>query len=155
MRTAIGASRADIIRMLLAESVLLGVLGGSLGLAFLFWGRGAVLFLIPKTLAQGIPIDWRVLAFTAACSLAAGLLFGLAPALLASRVDVNSGLKSASMSSSSGRLPAVLAASQIALSVVLLAGAGLMIRSFSDSRFEQSGLRRAQRSDRDRNAAAR
>src|SRR4051794_31586538 len=129
LRTAIGAARRDIVRMLLAESLVLGALGGSLGIAFLFWGRDAVKFLMPKALAQGIPIDWRVLAFTAACSLAAGLLFGLAPALSSSRVDVNSGLKETSIPSG-GRLPAFLAAGQIALSVVLLAGAGLMIRSF-------------------------
>jgi putative ABC transport system permease protein len=129
MRTAIGASKRDIVRMLLAESLLLGALGGSLGIAFLFWGRGAVKFLIPKALAQGIPIDWRVLMFTAGCSLAAGLLFGLAPALAASRVDVNSGLKETAIRSG-GRMPAFLATGQIALSLVLLAGAGLMIRSF-------------------------
>ncbi len=86
-------------------------------------------FLIPKALAQGIPIDWRVLMFTAGCSLAAGLLFGLAPALAASRVDVNSGLKETAIRSG-GRMPAFLATGQIALSLVLLAGAGLMIRSF-------------------------
>lgn len=129
MRTAIGASRRDIVRMLLAESLLLGTLGGAFGLALLFWGRGALQFLLPKALAQGIPIDWRVLAFTAACSLAAGFLFGLVPALLASRVDVNSGLKETA-APSTGRLPAILAAGQIALSLVLLAGAGLLIRSF-------------------------
>jgi putative ABC transport system permease protein len=129
VRTAIGAARVDIVRMLLAESLVLGALGGSLGLALLFWGRGAVKFLMPKALAQGIPIDWRVLAFTAGCSVAAGLLFGLAPALTASRVDVNSGLKETAIRSG-GRLPAVLAAGQIALSLMLLAGAGLMIRSF-------------------------
>jgi hypothetical protein len=115
--------------MLLAESLMLGALGGSLGIALLFWGRDAVKFLMPKALAQGIPIDWRVLAFTAGCSLAAGLLFGLAPALAASRVDVNSGLKETAIRSG-GRLPAFLAAGQIALSLVLLAGAGLLIRSF-------------------------
>jgi putative ABC transport system permease protein len=129
MRIAIGASRRDIVRMLLAESLLLGALGGALGVALLFWSRGAVQFLLPKGLAQTIPIDWRVLAFMAACSLAAGLLFGLAPALAASRVDVNSGLKETAIRSG-GRLPAVLSAAQIALSLVLLAGAGLMIRSF-------------------------
>jgi putative ABC transport system permease protein len=84
---------------------------------------------MPKALAQGIPIDWRVLAFTAGCSLAAGLLFGLAPALSASRIDVGSGLKETE-TRSGGRLPAFLAAGQIALSLVLLAGAGLMVRSF-------------------------
>lgn len=129
MRTAIGAARWDIVRMLLAESLLLGALGGSLGMALLFWGRDAVQFLMPKALAQGIPIDWRVLTFTAGCSLAAGLLFGLVPALAASCVDVNSGLKETAIRSG-GRLPAFLAAGQIALSLVLLAGAGLMIRSF-------------------------
>jgi|HubBroStandDraft_1064217.scaffolds.fasta_scaffold01905_8 putative ABC transport system permease protein len=129
MRTAVGAMRRDIVRLLLSESLLLGALGGSLGLLFLFWGRDAVKFLMPKALAQGIPIDWRVLAFTAGCSVAAGLLFGLAPALAAARVDVNAGLNGTAIRSG-GRLPAFLTAGQIALSVVLLAGAGLMIRSF-------------------------
>ena len=129
MRIAIGAMRRDIVRMLLAESVLLGALGGSMGIAFLVWGRDAVKFLLPKALARGIPIDWRVLAFTAGCSLAAGLLFGLAPSLAASRADVNSGLKETAIRSG-GSLPAWLAAGQIALSLVLLAGAGLTIRSF-------------------------
>lgn len=129
MRTAIGASRWDIVRLLLAESLLLGAMGGSLGLVLLFWGRGAVQFLMPKALAQGIPIDWRVLAFTAGCSVAAGLIFGLAPALSASRVDVSSGLKETAIRTG-GRLPVLLTAAQIALSLVLLAGAGLMIRSF-------------------------
>jgi predicted permease len=129
MRTAIGAARRDIVRMLLAESLLLGALGGSLAMVVLFWGRDAVEFLMPKSLSQGIPIDWRVLSFTTACSLAAGLLFGLMPALSASRVNLNSGLKETA-SGSGGRMPALLAAGQIALSMVLLAGAGLMIRSF-------------------------
>ncbi len=129
MRTAVGATRRDIVRMLLAESLLLGAMGGALGAAFLFWGRSAVTFLIPKAIAQGIPIDWRVLAFTSVCSVAAGLLFGLAPALSASCVDVNTGLKETDIRSG-GRLPALLAAGQIALSLVLLAGAGLMVRSF-------------------------
>lgn len=128
MRTAVGAARKDIVRMLLAESLLLAVLGGLLGLGVLFWGREAVEFLMPKALAQGLPVDWRVLAFTGACSVVAGLLFGLTPALAASRVDLNSGLKETAIPSG-GRLPAFLAAGQIALSVVLLAGAGLMIRS--------------------------
>jgi len=129
MRTAIGAKRRDIVRMLLSESLLLGVMGGSLGIIVLFGGRGAMKFLMPNALAQGIPIDWRVLAFTVGCSVATGLLFGLAPALVASRFDVNAGLKETDMRAG-GRLPVFLAASQIALSLVLLVGAGLMIRSF-------------------------
>jgi putative ABC transport system permease protein len=128
-RAAIGAARQDIVRMLLIESLLLGALGGVLGVAFLFWGGEAVQFLMPKALGQAIPIDWRVLTFTAACSIVAGLLFGLVPALSASRGDVSSGLKEAAIGSGR-RLPAFLAAGQIALSLVLLVGAGLMIRSF-------------------------
>jgi putative ABC transport system permease protein len=129
MRMAVGAARSDIVRMLLTECVLVGALGGSLGFTFLLWGRGAVKFLIPKTLAQGIPIDWRVLAFTVGCSLTAGLVFGMTPAIIAVRGDVNSGLKD-SIVHSGGRLAAFLSSGQIALSLVLLAGAGLMIRSF-------------------------
>ena len=128
MRMAVGAARSDIVRMLLTECLLVGALGGSLGFTFLLWGRGAVKFLIPKTVAQGIPIDWRVLLFTAGCSLAAGLLFGLAPPNRGARRR-NSGLKETSFVPG-GRLPAFLSAGQIALSLVLLAGAGLMIRSF-------------------------
>ena len=129
MRAAVGASRGDIVRLLLAESLLLAAAGGTLGMALLYWGRQAVAFLIPKALAQGIPIDWRVLAFTAVCTLSAGLLFGLMPALSAARVDVNPGLKETAVSSG-GRLAGALAAGQIALSLVLAVGAGLLIRSF-------------------------
>jgi len=128
VRYAIGAAKWDIVRMMLGESLLLGALGGSLGVALLLWGRGAVKFLLPKALGQAIPIDWRVLGFTAACSLAAGLLFGLMPALAASRVNLNSRLNQSA--TRAGRLPALLTASQIALSLVLLSGAGLLIRSF-------------------------
>ena len=128
MRYAIGATKRDIVRMLLTESVLLGGLGGTLGVVLLFWGRSAVRFLLPKALGQAIPIDWRVLGFTAFCSLSAGLLFGLMPALAASRVNLNSRLNQSA--TRAGRLPAALAAGQIALSLVLLAGAGLLIRSF-------------------------
>jgi putative ABC transport system permease protein len=128
-RFALGATRLDIVRMLLSESLLLGAMGGVLGLVILLGGRRTIEFLLPKALAQGIPIDWRVLAFTAACSVAAALLFGLAPALVASITDVNSVLKRTATASSEGLLPGFLAAAQIALSVVLLAGAGLMVRS--------------------------
>jgi predicted permease len=128
MRYAIGATKWDIVRMLLSESLLLGVLGGSVGVALLLWGRSAVKFLLPKALGQAIPVDWRVLGFTVACSLAAGLLFGLMPALAASRVTLNSHLSHSA--TRAGRLPVVLAAGQIALSLVLLTGAGLLIRSF-------------------------
>ena len=128
MRYAIGAAKWDIVRLLLSESILIGVLGGSLGTAFLFWGRSTVKFLLPRALGQVIPIDWRVLFFTTTCSLAAGVLFGLIPALTAARVRLTLHLNESGIRS--GRLPAALAAGQISLSLVLLAGAGLLIRSF-------------------------
>jgi putative ABC transport system permease protein len=127
-RFAIGASRWDIGLMLLTESLLLGGLGGLLGLAFLFWGRGAVGFLMPKPLGSAIPIDWRVLLFTAGCTLASGMIFGWIPALRASRTELNPGMKDIA-TRSGGRLQAFLSAARIALSIMLLAGAGLMIRS--------------------------
>ena len=95
MRTAVGASRRDIVRMLLAGEPVAGSVGRFARYRIFCSGEEtAVKFLIPNVATAGsIPIDWRVLLFTVACSLAAGLLFGLVPALTASRVDVNSGLK--------------------------------------------------------------
>ena len=133
IRAAIGASRARIVRLLLLESSLLGILGGALGIAFLFWTTSALRFLLPKALAGAIPVDWRVLLFATACSLAAGLLFGLAPAITASRLDLTAGLKETGGLSGprrGARLRGSLAVAQLALSVVLLIGAGLLIRSF-------------------------
>src|SRR5271156_5540508 len=115
--------------MLLTETVLLGSLGGSLSVAILFWGRGAVKFSMPKALGPTIHIDWRVLVFTAGCALTVGLLFGLIPALMVSRVELNSGLRE-NATRFNRWAPVLLSAGQIALSLMLLAGAGLMIRSF-------------------------
>ncbi len=134
IRAAIGAARSRIVRLLLMESLLLGTFGGLAGLALAYLGAPALAFLIPAALPQHVPIDARVLGFAVLCSLATSIAFGLAPALTASRVDLNTSLKEGGSPAvrRPGRLGvrSALAAAQLALSLVLLVGAGLLIRSF-------------------------
>ncbi len=136
VRAALGASRTRLTRQLLTESALLAVGGCALGVALAFAGTRGVLALIPGGLPSWIDtsLDWRVLAFAAAASAGAALLFGLAPSLQASRTDVNRSLKEgarfASAGKDRGRLRSLLVVGELALSLTLLVGAGLMIRSF-------------------------
>ena len=136
IRTAIGAGRARVVRQVLTESVLLAAVGGVLGLALAFWCVGAARQFVPDLLArlQQMDIDFRVLGFTFAATVLTGVLFGIAPALRAARTDLNATLKeSAGRSSTSGggmRLRSALLTAEIALSLVLLAAAGLLARSF-------------------------
>jgi putative ABC transport system permease protein len=136
IRTALGAGRARLIRQLLTESVLLALVGGAAGLLLAFWGIDALGALIPENIprANEIGIDARMLGFTLLVSLLTGLVFGLAPALQASRTDVNESLKEGmrGMTSSLGRnrLRSLLVVCEIALALMLLVGAGLLIRSF-------------------------
>jgi putative ABC transport system permease protein len=142
IRTALGAGRLRLLRQMLTESVLLSLAGGVAGLLLAYWSAGFLLSLFPNNIAnlsiptvQAIPIDGRVLAFTIAATLLTGFVFGLVPALRSSRLDVNQTLKE------SGRTPMagsrerlfrnVLVVAEIALSFVLLTGAGLLIKSFS------------------------
>jgi putative ABC transport system permease protein len=136
VRAALGASRTRLTRQLLTESGLLAAGGCGLGIALAFIGTRGVLALLPGELPSWIDasLDWRALAFAAAASAGSAFLFGLAPALQAAGTDVNRSLKEGAGFSSSGsdrgRLRSMLVVGELALSLTLLVGAGLMIRSF-------------------------
>ncbi len=136
VRVALGASRGRIAAQVLAESTLLGLAGGVLGLLLSLWGVRFVTDLINSAMPFWIQlgVDWRFLLYTILLSLLAGLGFGLAPAIRASRIDLNEALKTGAAGVTAGRrdsrLRGTLAVAQIALAIVLLVGAGLMIKSF-------------------------
>ena len=134
IRTAIGASRGRLIRQLLTESILLSVIGGSAGLLTALWGIEILKARIPEWMPRvgEIGIDSRVVLFTLGLSLVSGALFGLAPTIQLSKPDLNTALKDGGKSSGFGRhrMSSVMIVSEIALSLVLLIGAGLMIKSF-------------------------
>lgn len=139
IRMAMGASRARLIRQLLTESVVLSLGGGALGVLLAVWGVALVGAGIPQSLAKYLPgwenlgINPRALLFTLGISLLTGLIFGLAPALQATRTNFNEALKDGGRSSAThthNRLRSLLVVSEITLSLILLIGAGLMIRSF-------------------------
>jgi putative ABC transport system permease protein len=136
VRTAIGATRFRLIRQLLTESVLLALAGGALGVFGAWWGIDLLLTLSPSDLPRSgeIGIDARVLVFTLVVSLLAGLIFGVTPAIQASKVDLIKELKGASKGSLDGfgrnRTRSILVISEIAISLVLLIGAGLLVKSF-------------------------
>lgn len=137
LRLVLGAGRATITRQLLVESVLLAILGGTLGLLVAYWGTRALIALSSESLvrASEIQLDFRVLAFTFFVSLATGLLFGLAPALRASRLNLSPSLgansQGAGTAADTTRLRGILVTSQLAVSFALLIGAGLLLRSFN------------------------
>ena len=135
VRAALGASYARVIRQLLTESILLAGLGGALGLLLAYGGTKAVLDTLPGALprANEVSLDWRVLLFTLGASLFAGILFGLAPALKTSRVNLQEVLNESGRGSSGARhrLQGVFAAAEVAMALVLLTGAGLMVRSLA------------------------
>jgi len=135
IRTALGAGRWRLLRQSLTESMLLALAGGGLGLVLAGWGTQAAIAVLPTTLprAAEVGLDARVLIFTVAISLLTGILSGLAPALKTSQWRLSETLKEGGRGASSGRGRAhgVLVAVEMALAVVLLIGAGLMIRSLS------------------------
>ena len=136
IRTALGASRARIVRQLFTESTMLALAGGAVGLLIAFWGLAAITRLLPADFPRLLEIrmDWRVLTFTFVASVLTGILFGLAPALQISRPDVQDAIREtgrgASGSLRQSRFRQALIVVEVALSVVLLAGAGLLFRSF-------------------------
>ncbi len=138
VRQAMGATRARLIRQLLTESLLLFVLGGIAGFAVLFFARKFLLELVPESLPHlnDISISWGVLGFAIAVSVAAGIIFGLAPAWLMSRLDLTTTLRQEGRGSKGSRERSrarqILVISELALSLVLLVAAGLLLRSFWD-----------------------
>jgi len=135
VRAALGAGRGRVIRQLLTESIVLAGLGGMLGLLLAVWGTRAVLGTLPGALprASEVSLDTRVLLFTLGLSLFAGIVFGLAPALKTSRVDLQEILKGSGRGSSGARhrLQRVFVAVEVAMALILLVGAGLMVRSLA------------------------
>ena len=139
VRLALGASRWKLIRQLLTESMLLSLLGGAAGLVLAFWTADLIpTFFAPADVAElALPIDWRVLLFTISVSVFTGIFFGLAPAIQASSPQLISGLKeeknSASFSVRRFSLRGLLVTSQVALSLLLLVGAVLFLRSLRNA----------------------
>jgi len=135
VRLALGAGRRRLIRQMLTESVLLAVVGGAVGVVLANWGKDLLLTLRPwgsGALDLDLKLDLRVLAFTAAVSMLTGILFGVAPALRTTRVDLTPALKDNGRGVIGGTrfgLTKALVIAQVALSLVLLAGAGLFIRT--------------------------
>ncbi len=135
IRAALGAGQGRILRQLLTESILLALAGGALGLALAWWGTQGALKHLPADLprAAAIGLDARVLIFTAVISLAAGLLFGLAPALRTREPELQKTLKEGGRGTSSTRHRAqsIFVVVEMAMALVLLIGAGLMIRTMA------------------------
>lgn len=137
VRMALGAGGVRIARQLLAESALLAAVGGAAGAVLAVWGTDALVAALPENMLPSvveIKVDWRVLTFAFGAAIATGLLFGLAPAWQARKVDVNSTLKEGGDKGGAarGRLRGALVVAEVALSLALLAGAGLLTRTFAN-----------------------
>jgi putative ABC transport system permease protein len=136
IRAAVGATRGRIVTQLLVESVLLALVAGACGVLLAMWGLDVLIALAPPDIPrlESISLDGGVLAFTLALSVLTGIVFGLAPALAASRTDLNETLKEGTRGSTEGRgrqrVRNVLVTAAVAMSLVLLVGAGLLLRSF-------------------------
>ena len=154
IRAALGAGRWRLVTQFLTESLVLSVAGGALGLLMAMWGMDALLALVGEGLprAAEVRLDGRVVLFTAAISVLTGVLFGLVPALQASRADLHGAMREGARGTGgrgSGRIRSVLVVSQVALALVLLVGAGLFVRSFlalqgEDAGFDPQGVLTAQ-----------
>jgi predicted permease len=134
VRAALGAGRLRLVRQLLTEGLLLAAIGGVLGSITGLWATKILRELIPATLPASVRLDPRIFGFSAAIITLASFLFGLIPALIASRADVNETLKEGGLrlgaSAGTNRLRGMMSAGEIGLSLILLVGAGLLVRSF-------------------------
>ncbi|HEV2381689.1 MAG TPA: ABC transporter permease [Terriglobia bacterium] len=146
VRLALGASRQRMVRQLLTESVMLSVVGGALGVLVAYWGVHAITALVSSNSDRPFPFvvtpDWRVLAFTIGASVLTGICFGLAPALRSTRLDLTPALKEGALSRPMGaahagrrfHLGGALVVAQVTLSIVVLIGAGLLVRTLKNLR---------------------
>ncbi len=145
VRFALGASNGRITRQLLTEGILLAIIGGIAGVLLAIWGTDLLLASLPNGLLPSVAqvnLDWRVLVFAFGSSIATGLLFGMAPIWQTRKVDVNTTLKETGSRGGMGRgrLRNLLVVAEVALSLVLLIGAGLLIRTFTNLLGEASGF---------------
>ena len=152
VRLALGAGRARIVRQLLTESVMLSVLGGALGILFAYWGAHAIVSFVSsnqtRPLGFATGVDLRVLAFTVVVSLCTGIIFGVAPAFRSARVNLTPALKagdggSAGSGSAGGKWFSIgnaLVVTQVALAIVVLVGAGLLVRTLQNLRSVDMGF---------------
>ncbi|MGB7025445.1 MAG: ABC transporter permease [Candidatus Acidiferrales bacterium] len=150
LRAALGAGRRRIVEQLLTESVLLSLVGGALGLAIGYVGVKALLAANPVGLPRigeygaAVTLDWRVLGFTLLVAIVTGILFGLIPALNASRADLSAALKESGMRSGGGmkqnKARSILVVTEMALALILLVGAALLIRTFAALRDVNPGF---------------
>ena len=160
MRRALGASGFRLARQLLAESLLLSAAGAAIGLLFARWGTSLLvsqLSTFRAVVTLDVPLDWRVLAFTAGVTITTALVFGIAPALRAARVDPNDALKQQGRSlTGDGRrgLATTLVIAQVALSLVLVVAAGLFVRTFASPGDRGYRIRSGSRAHRHRRRAA-
>jgi predicted permease len=131
LRIALGASRTRVVRQLLTESVLLSVAAGVIGSVLAYFSFAFLQKLIPAQMAllTSLNLDTRILLFTLGLSLITGIIFGLVPALQSAKVDLNNALKQSSRVTSTGKLRSALIVFEVALSIVLLVGAGLLIQT--------------------------
>jgi predicted permease len=138
VRLSLGATRGRLVRQLLTESLLLAALGGTLGILVGYWGRQ----LLPGAPGQTTALDWRILAFVLIVTGATGIIFGIAPALRGTGVNVNSALKETSRSVVGSRsvLSKALLILQVAISLVLLVGAGLFLQTLNNLRHVDVGF---------------
>jgi len=145
IRSALGARGSHLLRQLLSESLVLAIIAAGLGMLVATWGTAALVALSPDSLprAREIGFDWRVLTFTGAIALTTGIIFGLVPAIWSWRTNLTDALKEGNRGTTSGqgRLRKVLVVAEVALSLMLLVGAGLMLRSFSQLRQVNPGFR--------------
>src|SRR5579862_9174372 len=147
IRAALGSGRAGLIRELLAETLLLALIGGALGLAFAWFGVAALAKIHPQNFPQldSLSIDWRVLSFTLLASLFTSLLFGLAPSINSTKIDLIDALKQGGRTGTAGpanhHLRNILVVTEIAMSLMLLIGASLLIRSIMRLETQNLGIR--------------